>query len=100
MEYSIDATNVVALPSWNPLPFLGGVHQREIANCFRYRPAARQPQMIVTGMAHIGCGASSGKDARSAPALAALSWHRCVASRVPRLASRADSPIISVIMLF
>jgi formylglycine-generating enzyme required for sulfatase activity len=32
----------------------GGSHLCAPNYCFRYRPAARQPQMIDTGMAHIG----------------------------------------------
>jgi sulfatase modifying factor 1 len=32
----------------------GGSHLCARNYCFRYRPAARQPQMIDTGMAHIG----------------------------------------------
>jgi sulfatase modifying factor 1 len=32
----------------------GGSHLCALNYCFRYRPAARQPQMVDTGMAHIG----------------------------------------------
>jgi formylglycine-generating enzyme required for sulfatase activity len=32
----------------------GGSHLCERDACFRYRPAARQPQMIDTGMSHVG----------------------------------------------
>lgn len=32
----------------------GGSHLCTIQYCFRYRPAARQPQMIDTGMSHLG----------------------------------------------
>jgi formylglycine-generating enzyme required for sulfatase activity len=32
----------------------GGSHLCERRACFRYRPAARQPQMIDTGMSHMG----------------------------------------------
>jgi formylglycine-generating enzyme required for sulfatase activity len=32
----------------------GGSHLCAPNYCFRYRPAARQPQMIDTGMAHLG----------------------------------------------
>jgi formylglycine-generating enzyme required for sulfatase activity len=32
----------------------GGSHLCAPNYCYRYRPAARQPQMIDTGMAHIG----------------------------------------------
>src|SRR5690606_26420730 len=32
----------------------GGSHLCARDACFRYRPAARQPQMIDTGMSHVG----------------------------------------------
>jgi len=32
----------------------GGSHLCAPNYCFRYRPAARQPQMVDTGMTHIG----------------------------------------------
>jgi formylglycine-generating enzyme required for sulfatase activity len=32
----------------------GGSHLCTVQYCFRYRPAARQPQMIDTGMSHLG----------------------------------------------
>ena len=32
----------------------GGSHLCTPQYCFRYRPAARQPEMIDTGMSHIG----------------------------------------------
>jgi formylglycine-generating enzyme len=32
----------------------GGSHLCHRRACFRYRPAARQPQMIDTGMSHVG----------------------------------------------
>jgi len=32
----------------------GGSHLCAPNYCLRYRPAARQPQMVDTGMAHIG----------------------------------------------
>jgi formylglycine-generating enzyme required for sulfatase activity len=32
----------------------GGSHLCTPQYCYRYRPAARQPQMIDTGMSHLG----------------------------------------------
>lgn len=52
MEQSLDP-----LEPGTPIPrkvVKGGSHLCTPQYCFRYRPAARQPQMIDTGMSHLG----------------------------------------------
>jgi len=48
----------------------GGSHLCARSYCFRYRPAARQPQMIDTGMSHLGfrCIVRPGTQGHDAPA--------------------------------
>jgi formylglycine-generating enzyme required for sulfatase activity len=52
MEASLDP-----LQPFTPIPrkvLKGGSHLCAASYCLRYRPAARQPQMIDTGMSHLG----------------------------------------------
>ena len=53
---AIAAADQQAVPLTTLTGFLGADNY-----CQRYRPAARRPQMIDTGMSHIGFGVSFGR---------------------------------------